>query len=394
MVNEARVRQGIYLDFNATTPTDARVVEAMLPYLGVHFGNPSSPHRWGVTAREAVEQARAQVAALIACRPAEIVFTSGGSESNNLAIRGVAASSGEARGHIVTSAIEHPAVLEPCRRLQAEGFGVTVVGVDGLGKVDPGDVARALSRDTLLVSIMHANNEVGTIEPLQEISRLAHERNVPVHVDAAQSVGKIRVDVGTLGADFLSIAGHKLYAPKGVGALYVRAGRRLPPLILGAGHEGGLRAGTENVAGIVGLGKACEIAAANLAADARHCRKMRDRLWHGLSRLIEDVRRHGDAEDVLPNTLSVGLPGVDAGRLLVEIGDRVAASAGAACHSGKVTSSPVLAAMHVPPEIAAGTVRFSVGRSTTPEEIDAAVEIVASAAGRSGSRPGEGVRRP
>jgi cysteine desulfurase len=244
------------------------------------------------------------------------------------------------------------------------------------------------------VSIMHANNEVGTIEPLQEISRLAHERNVPVHVDAAQSVGKIPVDVGTLGADFLSIAGHKLYAPKGVGALYVRAGRRLPPLILGAGHEGGLRAGTENVAGIVGLGKACEIAAANLAADARHCRKMRDRLWHGLSRLIEDVRRHGDAEDVLPNTLSVGLPGVDAGRLLVEIGDRVAASAGAACHSGKVTSSPVLAAMHVPPEIAAGTVRFSVGRSTTPEEIDAAVEIVASAAGRSGSRPGEGVRRP
>jgi cysteine desulfurase NifS/selenium donor protein len=372
----------IYLDFNATTPVDSLVAEAMLPYLYAHFGNPSSAHPLGATVRLALERARIQVARLIGARPEEILFTSGGSESNNTVIKGVAAALGTRGRHMIISAVEHPAVLEPCRALEAEGFRITVLPVDGAGRVDPEDVARALTPETILISIMHANNEVGTIQPIARIAEIARRHAVLLHTDAAQSAGKIPVHVENLGVDFLSIAGHKLYAPKGVGALYVRFGIELPQLIHGAGHEHGRRAGTENVLGIVGLGKACELATERLDSTMAHCRAMRDRLWHGLEHALDSIRRNGDEDNGLPNTLSVSFRSIDAGTLLAEIGDRVAASAGAACHAQGVTVSTVLEAMRVPLEYAMGTVRFSVGRSTTAEEIDAAIDIVVGAARR------------
>jgi cysteine desulfurase NifS/selenium donor protein len=372
----------IYLDYNATTPVDPAVAEAMLPFLYEHFGNPSSSHPYGAIARRAVEKARRQVAALLHARPEEIVFTSGGSEANNTVILGVARLL-RARGrHVVTSAVEHPAVLEPCAALVADGFRVTRVPVDGAGRVDAGEVARALTPETILVTVMHANNEVGTIEPVAEIARIARDRGILVHTDAAQSVGKIPVDVAELDVDLLSLAGHKLYAPKGVGALYVRSGVELPRLVHGASHESGRRAGTENVLEIVGLGEACEIAGRDLEANGRHFRAMRDRLWAGLSREIEDVVRNGDPEACLPNTLSVGIGGVEASTLLAEIGDRLAASAGAACHAAGVELSTVLEAMRVPVRYAMGTVRFSAGRGTREEEVDEAVAIVAEAVRR------------
>ncbi len=372
----------IYLDHNATTPIDPAVAEAMLPFLYEHFGNPSSSHPYGAAARKAVEKARRQVAELLGARPEEIVFTSGGSEANNTVILGVARLL-RARGrHVVTSAVEHPAVLEPCAALAAEGFRVTRVPVDEAGRVGPADVAAALTPETILVTVMHANNEVGTVEPVAEIARLARERGILVHTDAAQSVGKVPVDVGALGVDFLSVAGHKLYAPKGVGALYVRAGVELPRLVHGASHESGRRAGTENVLEIVGLGEACAIAGRDLEANRRHFQAMRDRLWAGLSREIDDLRQNGDPAAGLPNTLSVGIGGVEASTLLAEIGDRVAASAGAACHAAGVELSSVLEAMRVPMRYAMGTVRFSVGRATTEKDVDGAVAIVADAVRR------------
>ncbi len=374
----------IYLDFNATTPVDPAVAEEMLPYLHEHFGNPSSTHPYGVATKQAIERARARVAGLIGCGAEEIVFTSGGSESNNMVIQGVAASLRSRGRHIVTSAVEHPAVLEPCEALEAEGYRVTVLPVDHLGRVDPADVSGAITPETILISIMHANNEVGTIQPIASIAAIARERGVLLHTDAAQSAGKIPVNVNDLGVDFLSIAGHKLYAPKGVGALYIRSGRDLPRLIHGAGHEAGRRAGTENVLEIVGLGKACAIAAERLDATASHCRATRDRLREALSRSLEGVRWNGDLENGLPNTLSASFRGIDAATLLAEIGDRVAASAGAACHAEGMDLSTVLQAMNVPLEYAMGTVRFSVGRSTTPDEIDAAAAIVVEAVRRLG----------
>lgn len=369
----------IYLDFNATTPVEPAVLEAMLPYLRERFGNPSSAHPYGAEARRAVESARAQVAGLIGSRPEEIVFTSGGSESNNTVLRGVAESA-RAKGEIVTCAVEHPAILEPIAALVAEGFRATILPVSSTGRVDPAAARDAIGGGTILVTIMLANNEVGTIEPLEPIAAAARERGVPVHTDAAQAAGKIPVDVDRLGVDYLTIAGHKLYAPKGVGALYVRSGRSLPRMIHGASHESGRRAGTENVPGIVGLGAACAIAAARLEETARHARALRDRLWTGLSSRLSEIRRNGDPEACLPNTLSVSLRGIDAGALLSSIGDSVAASPGAACHSEKVEVSSVLKAMGVPVEWAMGTLRFSTGRSTTPEEIDGAAESVAEAA--------------
>ena len=372
----------LYLDYNATTPVLPSVAEAMLPFLYEHFGNPSSGHSYGAVARNAVEKARRQVAGLLGARAEEIVFTSGGSEASNTVILGVARQL-RARGrHVVTSAVEHPAVLEPCAALVADGFRVTRVPVDETGRVDPADVAAALTPETILVTVMHANNEVGTIEPIAEIARLARERGILVHTDAAQSAGKIPIDVADLGVDFLSLAGHKLYAPKGVGALYLRAGVDLPRFVHGASHESGRRAGTENVLEIVGLGEACEIAGRDLEANHRHFQAMRDRLWAGLSREIEDLRRNGSVETGLPNTLSVGIGGVEASTLLAEIGDKLAASAGAACHAAGVELSTVLEAMRVPMRYAMGTVRFSVGRGTTASEIDEAVKIVAEAVRR------------
>jgi cysteine desulfurase len=372
----------IYLDYNATTPIDPRVAEAMTPYLMEHFGNPSSPHPHGVTAKRAVEEARRQVAALIRCKPAEVVFTSGGTESNNMAIKGVSAAYRDRGNHIIATAVEHPAVTEPCTFLESQGYQVTVLPVDRYGSVDPAAVGRAITPQTILVSVMHANNEVGTIQPVAQIAAIAHRVGALLHTDAAQSVGKIPVDVTRLSVDLLSIAGHKLYAPKGVGALYVREGVKLAKFMHGASHEGDRRAGTENVLEIVGLGAAAEIADQELRESVGHLSGMRDRLWEGLSAGLDGVRLNGHPSERLPNTLSVSFRGIEVDDLLYELWDEVAASAGAACHSAGVTVSSVLQAMQVPLEYAMGTLRFSTGRFTTADEIDRAIEVIVGAVRR------------
>ena len=371
----------IYLDYNGTTPHAPEVIEAMRPFLETEFGNPSSSHWYGIAAKRALQTARSQVAATLNCAPEEIIFTSGGTESNNHAIQGTCFALRAKGNHIITSQVEHPAVLEVCRWLEASGFETTCLSVDEHGLVDPGDVERAIRPETILISIMHANNEVGTIQPIEEISRLARDRGIVMHTDAAQAVGKIPKDVKALGVDLLSVAGHKLYAPKGVGTLYVRTGLELAKFMHGAGQEKGKRAGTENVLEIVGLGKACEIAARDLAKNMAHMKKMRDRLHQGLQqRLGEKIRINGHPEKRLPNTLSVSFRGLEANRILEEIGLDVAASAGAACHADHVEISSVLRAMNVPLEWAKGTLRFTTGRMTTKEEIDRAVHVIADAA--------------
>ncbi len=372
----------IYLDYNGTTPHDPEVIAAMRPFLETEFGNPSSSHWYGIAPKQAVEAARRQVAGLLGCSPGEIVFTSGGTESNNHAIAGTARALKHKGRHIITSAFEHPAVLEVCRSLADEGFETTFLPVDGRGMLDPAAVERAIRPDTVLITLMHANNEVGTILPIVEVSTLARRHGIVLHSDAAQSLGKIPVRVDDLGVDLLSIAGHKLYAPKGIGALYVRNGVRLEKFCHGAGQERGWRAGTENVLEIVGLGKACEVAGRDLDRNMEHMHAMRDRLHEALAGRIDGLRLNGHPEQRLPNTLSVGFAGLAADRLLEEIGLEVAASAGAACHSDTIQISHVLAAMGVPEELARGTLRFSVGRMTTAEEIDRAAGIVAEAAGR------------
>jgi len=369
----------IYLDYNGTTPHAPEVISAMRPFLENAFGNPSSNHWYGIRPKRAVEQARRQVAALLGCAPAEVVFTSGGTESNNHAIRGAAANlSGRGR-HIITSTVEHPAVLAVCRYLEAQGFSVTLVPVDSEGLVHPADVAAAIRPDTILISLMHANNEVGTVQPLAEVAALARPRGILVHTDAAQSLGKIPVDVAALGVDLLSLAGHKLYAPKGVGVLYIRRGVSLEKFCHGAGQENGLRAGTENVLEIVGLGQACEIAARDLDANQAHMQTLRDRLEARFFEMLGDIRRNGHPVKRLPNTLSVSFKGLEANRILEEIGLEVAASAGAACHADTVALSHVLEAMALPLEWAKGTLRFSLGRMTTAAEIDRAAAVVIAA---------------
>lgn len=374
--------QPIYLDYNATTPVDPEVVEAMLPYLHGRYGNPSSAHPYGREARSAVEEARGHVAALLRAEPGEIVFTSGGSESNNTVIQGIARRRNRKGRHFITSAIEHPAVTEPLAALSAEGFRVTKLSVDDRGRVSPESLRRALTPDTILISVMHANNEVGTVQPIAELAAIARTARVPFHTDAAQSIGKTPVRVAELGVDFLSVAGHKMYAPKGVGALYIRGGSDLPRLIHGAGHEKGRRAGTENVLGIVGLGKAAERAAQMLDLEGARYRELRDRLWARLSASLDEIRWNGDPDGGLPNTLSVSFRGVDATVLLSDVADRVSASAGAACHSDTILVSKVLQALRVPFEDARGTVRLSVGRMTTSEEIDEAATILVEAVTR------------
>jgi cysteine desulfurase len=369
----------IYLDYNATTPLDPAVIEAMLPYLRQHFGNPSSTHSYGQTAHDAVEAARRQVAELLGAQPDEIVFTGGGSEASNHALKGVVFA--KLRGifgrwardaHIITSAVEHPATVQPCAFLKRLGCRVSIVAVDRHGCVDPEALRKALDRGTTLVSIMHANNEVGTLQPIREIAALAHERGALVHTDAAQSVGKIPVDVSELGVDLLTVAGHKLYAPKGVGALYVRKGVQLEPLIHGAGHEEGRRAGTENVPYIVALGTACAVARQLLPQATERLRELRDRLWDRLrADLGERVVLNGHPERRLPNTLNVNFVG-HVGADLLKAVPEIAASTGSACHEGKISQSPVLCAMGVPPELGRGAVRLSVGRFTTEDEIDRA----------------------
>ncbi len=372
----------VYLDYNASTPIDPAVAAAMKPFLGHHFGNPSSGHWAAMGAMAALEGARGQVAALLGSENDEIVFTSGGSEANNLALKGVAWALKAKGDHIITSAIEHPAIVAPCRFLEKLGFRVSLVPVDRFGRVDPDDVRRAITPRTVLVSVMHANNEVGTIQPVAEVSRIAREHGILLHTDAAQSVGKIATNVNALGVDLLTIAGHKLYAPKGVGALYVRRGTPLEPLIHGAGHEGGRRAGTESALLAVGLGAACELARS--LAPMQRVQALRDRFWQRLQAKFGDrVVLNGHPDHRLPNTLNVSFVGRVGAEILARL-DGVAASTGSACHTGHVELSPVLKAMQVAPEVGMGAIRFSLGRGTTQEEIDAVADrltnVVAAAA--------------
>jgi cysteine desulfurase len=377
----------IYLDYNATTPLDPAVLEAMLPYLRQHFGNPSSSHAYGRAAHEAVARARQQVAALIGAQPDEIIFTGGGSEASNQAIKGmvlaklrVVLGRVATSGHVITSAVEHPATLQPCEFLKRLGCRITVLPVDRHGLVDPEEIEAAIDRQTALVSIMHANNEVGTLEPIRAIAAVTRTQGVPLHIDAAQTVGKLPVNVDELGVDLLTIAGHKLYAPKGVGALYVRHGLRPEPLIHGAGHEGGRRAGTENVPYIVALGAACDVARQSLPQATERLRQLRDRLWQRLQEgLATRVVLNGHPTERLPNTLNVSFVGHVGADLLQRVPE-VAASTGSACHEGQVSLSAVLAAMGVPPELGRGAVRLSVGRFTTEDEIDRAAAALVRAA--------------
>jgi cysteine desulfurase len=367
----------IYLDFNASTPIAPEVAEAMKPFLSHHFGNPSSQHWAGIPAKEAVEHARQQVAELLQCSPDEIVLTSGGSESNNHAIKGIFFALREKGNHIITTQIEHPAVVNPCRFLEKLGAEVTLVPVDRYGKVDPQDIQKAVTSRTILISVMHANNEVGTIQPIEEISKIAKKHGIIFHTDAAQSVGKIETKVDKLGVDLLSVAGHKLYAPKGIGALYIRKGTSIEPLIHGAGHESGRRAGTENVLLIAGLGKACEIAKRYLSDDG--IRNMREHFWELLQdNFGEAIVLNGHPVHRLPNTLNVSFVGKAGGEILSRL-EGVAASTGAACHSGSVKLSPVLNAMGISPEVGMGAIRFSLGRMTTSQELEKVVKLLKNA---------------
>lgn len=376
----------VYLDYNATTPIDPAVAAAMQPYITTHFGNPSSSHVYGRATKEAVEAARAQVATLLGCTPAEIIFTSGGSESNNTVLKGVAWTYRHQGNHIITSQVEHPATINPCRFLEQQGCQVTYLPVDGTGMVNPDDLRRAITPQTILISIMHANNEVGTLQPLAEISKIAREHSVLLHTDAAQSVGKIATLVEELGVDFLSIAGHKIYAPKGIGALYIRAGVTLEPFIHGAGHEHGQRAGTENVILNVALGQACAIAQQDLPRYQREVRQLRDFLHTELGKRLGDrIVLNGHREERLPNTLNLNFRAVVGAELLARVPE-IAASTGSACHEGEVTLSPVLAAMGVAPELGMGAVRLSLGRYTTQEDVERAAELLSQACQAPGSR--------
>ncbi len=369
--------QRIYLDYNASTPINPAVAAAMRPFLEDHYGNPSSGHWASAGAKAALETARGQVAAMLGCHNDEIVFTSGGSEANNLALKGVFFALRAKGNHIITTRIEHPAIIEPSRFLERLGAGVTYLPVDGTGRIDPDDLRRAFTPGTILVSVMHANNEVGTIEPIADCARIAHEHGALFHTDAAQSAGKIPTNVDQLKVDLLSIAGHKVYAPKGVGALFVRRGVRLEPLIHGAGHEGGRRAGTESALLAVGLGKACELARDLAAMD--QVRALRDHFWQELRRKLGDrFALNGHPTHRLPNTLNVSFLGRNGAEILARL-DGVAATTGSACHSGRVTLSPVLAAMGISPEVGIGAVRFSLGRGTTRDEIGIVIERLADA---------------
>lgn len=360
----------IYLDHNASTPLLPAVREAMLPWLRGGFGNPSSQHVYGRRARQAVEDARAQVARLLDCEPDELYFTSGGTESNNLAIRGTAEANPQRRS-IITSIIEHPATQAPCAWLEGSGYTVHRAAVDAFGELRADDIHRWLSADTLLITVAHANSETGTLQPLAELAASAHRHGALLHADAAQSVAKVDVSVREEGMDLLSVAGHKLYAPRGVGALCVRSGTPIEPLLRGAGHERGLRPGTENVASIVGLGVACEVARSDLAETRARIERLRHRLWELLRAEVPGLALNGHPEKRLPNTLNIRFPAVSGSTLLAAC-PGIAASTGSACHAEQETASEVILAMGVAPQEALGSVRLSLGRGTTEEQIDAA----------------------
>ncbi|MCH8046905.1 MAG: cysteine desulfurase [Planctomycetes bacterium] len=370
----------IYLDYNATTPIAPDVQTAMLPFLAEHYGNPSSGHALGRACHEATLDARAKLAALLGAERDEIIFTGCGTESNNLVLKGLAFRQAPlGSGHFVISSIEHPAVTEPARFLERLGFGLTIVDCDARGRIDPDDVAAAIQDDTLLVSIMLANNEIGTIQPIAEISKICRQRGVLLHTDAAQAVGKIPTRVDDLGVDFLSIAGHKLYAPKGIGALYVRRGTALEPLLHGAGHEGGLRAGTENVPYMVALGKAAELAGQHLSESVERLAMLRDRLQQALVDACgPKCTVNGAGAERLPNTLSINIPNVDASELLARIPE-LCASTSAACHTGQAQRSATQQAIALPEDVARGTIRLSVGWFTDEEEVDRAANLLIGA---------------
>lgn len=372
--------QPIYLDYNATTPIDPEVIEAMMPYIQTFFGNPSSAYSIGNHNKEVINRARKQVANLINARTEEIVFTSCATESNNMAIHGFVLANKEKGKHIITSVVEHPSVTEVCKHLELSGYDVTWLPVDKFGTVNPGNVDSAIRPDTVLITIMHANNEVGTIQPIREIAAIARKNNITFHTDASQSAGKIDTDVETLGVDLLTIAGHKLYAPKGIGALYIKQDTQIKNLIYGAGQENGIRPGTENVIQIVGLGKACEIAKRDLAANRQNMLSMRDRLWNGLkNNLGNKVKLNSNLENCLPNTLSIAFADIEAHVLASLVGNDLLISTGSACHSGNTEISPVLKAMNLDPSTASGTVRISLGKGITRQEIDIATEILSHA---------------
>jgi len=365
----------IYLDHNATTPVNPEAVSAMMPYLREEFGNPSSDYQIGERAREAVTRARQSVAELLGCRKDEVTFTSGGSESNNMVLKGLIDFKNPENSHVITCAVEHPAILNPALFLMELGVRVTILPVDRFGQVDPKAVKKAISPDTALVSIMMANNETGTLQPIKEIARIAKEYGVPVHTDAAQAIGKLKVDVNDLGVDFLTVAGHKLYGPKGIGALFIRDGRNIEPLIHGAAQEAGKRAGTENTVLAVGLGEACRVAGQRIEADIKEMIRLRDRLQELLFEGLEGLVLNGHPHKRLPNTLNVSIPGLEGHSILDGIPE-IMASTGAACHDRAVSLSHVLSAMAVPPEIGMGALRLTVGRTNTMEQIERAAQLI------------------
>jgi cysteine desulfurase len=363
----------VYFDYNATTPLAAEVVAAMRPFLEEGYGNPSSLHWAGIRARSAIDGARCQVAAFIGCSPSEVIFTSGGTESNNAALVGVFFASKDVKSpHFVISNVEHPSIYSTALFLERLGASITQVPVDRVGQVDPESVRRAIQPSTVLISVMHANNEVGTIQPIRDIASIAHEHDVLIHCDAAQSAGKIPVNVRDMGVDLLTIAGHKMYAPQGIGALYIRSGVQLEPLLHGAGHEAGRRAGTENVVEIVALGAACDLASGQI--DTSKIRDLRDTLWHLLSeRLGDQVVLNGHPVERLPNTLNVSFRDHYGHEVLSRIPE-LAASTGSACHDGSYDLSPVLRAMKIPESIGLGAIRFSLGRNSSKNEVESVVE--------------------
>jgi len=367
----------VYLDYAATTPTSPEVIKEMLPYFSGIYGNPSSIYRIAQKAREAVEEAREKIAKFLNARPEEIIFTSGGTEADNLAIKGVAYANMKKGNHIITSKIEHHAVLNTCRWLEKQGFKVTYVSVDKYGVIDLDELKESITDKTILISVMHANNEVGTIEPISEISKIARERGIYFHTDAVQTVGKLPIDVEKLGVDLLSFSGHKLYGPKGIGGLYIRKGTKIDPLIHGGHHERNRRAGTENVPGIVGLGKACEIAAKERSVENERLKILRDKLYKGLKERMEEIILNGHPTNGLPSILNICIKYVEGESMLINLDlEGICVSSGSACTSGSLEPSHVLSAMGVPPEIAQGSLRFSLGRYTTEEEINCVVETL------------------
>jgi cysteine desulfurase len=373
----------IYMDHSATTPVTAQVLQAMLPYLSDKFGNASSLHSFGQEAKEALEESREKVAKLLAASPEEIIFTSGGTESDNLALKGIARRNKDKGKHIITTNVEHPAILETCRKLEKEGFSVTYLPVTGKGLVDLAALEAAIRPDTILISVMHANNEIGTIQPLEEIGRLAAEKDIYLHTDAVQSVGKIPTDVNALGVDLLSLSAHKLYGPKGVGALYIRRGTKLESIVQGGGHERGLRSGTENVAGIVGLACAADLASQEMASEARRLTDLRDKLAKMVLDSVKDAWINGTMKMRLPGNLNFGFKYVEGESLLLFLDSKgIAVSTGSACSSHKLEPSHVLLSLGLKPEQCHGSLRITMGRSNTLEEVDYVAQSIAEAVER------------